>query len=415
MLICIVISFTGATRLFQISGTIFFMVGLVLFFQAGYSLLELPYYVTSTVSLMAILYVVPFINSVIVVGRYDRSVSRLLKADVQHLGQLYYRGSLVSFILGGFLNLATIPLVDSVLQKNLKEQSLELKNRLIARMILRGYAVSLMITPMEILVAISIDITRVSYQTLIPWLILTAIILLILDWGLGWRYRSHTIGGEQEGRNLSLSSTIKKTLHLFFFLIVFIVIVIFTNQYFHFGFLPTVALVITPYSLLWALLIRRWKPYLTYSLSVWKRRTVGLKNNMFLYLSVGLFTFILKETDFIRYIHGPVESLTLIPVLLFVAIQVLFIGLALIGFHPLVTISILGGVLDPVLSVINPLSVAIVLVTSGLSTVMAGPFNVSVSLTGSLLQVNPYQISWWNLAYAFLFGGVGTIVGLLLL
>jgi len=416
VLICIVISFNGSTRLFQVSGTIFFLIGLYLFFHAGYSIAELPYYVTSTVSILAILYVVPFINSVIVVGRYDRSVSKLLNTDIRHLGQLYYRGSLVTFVLGGFLNLATIPLVESILQKNLKGQARELKNKLIARMILRGYAVSLIITPMEVLVAISIDITHISYQAFIPWLVLISCIILILDWSLGWKLRSYSLEGPQGKRQeKDTTDILKKMAHLFFFLILFIVIVISTNHFFQFGFLPTVTLVIIPYSLIWALLIGRLKSYLAYCLPVWKQRTVGLQNYMFLFLSVGLFTFILKETDFVRYVHGPVESLMGTPILLFIAIQVLFLGLAMVGFHPLVTISILGSVLEPVVTTLNPLSVAIVLVTSGLATVMAGPFNVSVSLVGSLLQVNPYQVSWWNLGHAFLFGGIGTIIGLLLL
>jgi len=103
------------------------------------------------------------------------------------------------------------------------------------------------------------------------------------------------------------------------------------------------------------------------------------------------------------------------PLLLFVTIQFLFLLLAMIGFHPIVTISLLGSVLHIVLETMNPLSIAIVLAISGLTTVTAGPFNVSVSLTGNLLQINPYQVSWSNLGYALLFGSVGSLIGLFLL
>jgi hypothetical protein len=103
------------------------------------------------------------------------------------------------------------------------------------------------------------------------------------------------------------------------------------------------------------------------------------------------------------------------PVLLFLLIQVLFLGLAMIGFHPLVTISILGEAIQPLLGEINPLSFAVVLISSGLSTVMAGPYNITVSLTGSLLHQNPYRVSFWNIGFAFLYSSMGTMIALLML
>lgn len=412
-ILCILISFKGAARLHQAAGCIFLIVGLGLFWVLQKPLYDLPLYMTSTVTIMAIFYVLPFINSIIVVGRYDRNVSKLLKSKIVHLGQLYYRGSLVSFLLGTFLNIATFPLVESVMQKNLKNQSEKLKKIFISRLALRGYALSLVISPMEILVAMSIDMAKIEYLSFLPWLVSFAFILLLLDWLLGWKYRVYNLekGNIEEEANLS-KDTISKTLMLFVYLALFITTVVMANQWLQLGFIATVSLIIVPYSFLWALSIGRFRAYLSYSIPIWKKRTMGLNSYMFLFLSVSLFTSTLNQTHFINYIHDPVEKLAETPILLFAAIQVLFLLLGMMGFHPIVTMSILVGILHPLTAMVNPMSLALVLTTSGLSTAIAGPFNISVSLAGSLLQVNPYQISWWNLRYALLFSSIGSLMAL---
>lgn len=46
---------------------------------------------------------------------------------------------------------------------------------------------------------------------------------------------------------------------------------------------------------------------------------------------------------------------------------------------------------------------------------MAGPYNITVSLTGSLLHQNPYRVSFWNIGFAFLYSSMGTMIALLML
>ena len=413
-----ILSLPGANRLFQTVGVSFMVIGLGTYLFLQKPILDIPLYMTSTVPLLAIFYVLPFINSVIIVGRYDKNVNKLLKVRVEHLGQLYYRGSLASFLLGTFLNIATVPLIQTVLSKNLKDKAAHLRNIFISRVMLRAYALSLAWSPMEILVAISVDITGASYLMLLPWLLLFSLSLLILDWLIGWRFRSYPVVQklQDDGRPQKIEPrVIRRIGSLLFYLAMFIGSVVVVTRVLHISFLAAVTLVIVPYSVLWAVSINRIRVYLRYSIPMWKTRTLSLKSYMVLFLSVGLFTGVLNETSLIGYVQGPIARFAETPILLFLLIQCLFLGLAMIGFHPLVTISILGGILQPVVGFIDPISMAIVLISSGLSTVMAGPYNITVSLTANLLNVSPYTISWWNLAFAFLFSGMGSLLALLLL
>ncbi|WP_077624564.1 hypothetical protein [Sediminibacillus massiliensis] len=404
-------SFPKAQKIYKVMGIFFSLTGLFLYIGQGKSILKLPEFTTSTVTLLSVMFVLPFISSAVIVGRYDRNVNKLLKEKAANLGQLYTRTSVVSFLLGSFLNIATLPLVQSVAAKNLRDKSKDLKDKFISQSLLRGYAFSLSCSPIELLIVLSVDITSTSYISILPLLLLFVGVMFGINLLFARNYQTFELDTAAETNQSPLTKrVVSKIVALIVYLILFISVIVTVNHFADLGFLEIVTIVIVPYSFLWALSIRRIKSFLLYSVPRWKANTISLSNFMALFLSVGFFLSVINDSFLIEYIHYPFEVLTSSPFLLFVFIQILFLGLAMVGFHPLVTISILGGVLTPFLGTINPISIALVLITSGLSTVMAGPFNISVSLTGSLLARNPYRISYWNLLFAFIFSSAGTLL-----
>lgn len=411
-------SIKGSSLLFRVISILFVVIGVLVFFLEGREIAELPLYATSMVPLLAIFYVLPFINSIIIVGRYDQQVSKLLKVRIHNMGQLFGRTSMVTFLLGGFLNLATLPLVKAVIQRNISHIAENLRNKFISRAMLRGYVFSIIISPMELLVILTVESTHLPYLTVLPWLLLFTFILILLNWLIGYlSFKKYELTGEgQEIEGVAAKRQMKrKVISLVFYLALFMVAILSVNRMLDMGFLQTIAIVIVPFSFLWAISIKRLKSYITFAIPLWKKRTIGLKDNLVLFLGVGFFTGNLGDSGFIDYLQEPFTHLSQYPVFLFLFIQVLFLGLALTGFHPLVTLTILIAIVEPVLQMVNPLSLSLVMITSALSTTIAGPFNVSVSITGDLLHVNSYKVSFWNLGFAFLFSGVGTIMALCLM
>ncbi|MBU8880712.1 hypothetical protein BGM26_17300 [Bacillus sp. FJAT-29790] len=417
-------SIKGASRLFKVISILFIIVGVFIFFGQQRSFTEIPLYMTSTISLLAVFFVLPFINSIIIVGRYDQQVNKLFKVRIQHLGQLFGRTSFAAFVLGGFLNIATLPLIKAVVDKSLVGQKETLKHKFISQAMLRGYTLSLVLSPMELLVVLTIEYTHVSYLTFLPWLVVFTGLLFIFNWIIGFKSYQRfplekTEGTEDLNGEMNAETKrfmIRKISSLLLYLLLFMLAIILINKTLSLGFMQTIAIIIIPFSFLWAISIKRLKSYITYSLPLWKNRTLGLKDNMALFLAVGFFTSNLNDSIFMSYIQEPFSILTETPILLFVCIQFLFLGLTMIGFHPLVTMSILGGVIDPIIHTLNPVSIGIVMISSALSTVMSGPFNISVSLTATLLNnINSYKISFWNLGFALLFSSIGTIIAICLL
>ena len=80
---------------------------------------------------------------------------------------------------------------------------------------------------------------------------------------------------------------------------------------------------------------------------------------------------------------------------------------SLIGFHPLVSITLFLSLLEPLNAHLSTLSFAIVLVTCSIMTVMYSPYNLSVSLLSHELKVNPYKITKWNIGFAMSYMLIG--------
>jgi hypothetical protein len=411
----IVMSFKFSGGLYKVTSIVFLLSGLGIFIYLGMPLVSIPYYMSSTLMILALFYVLPFVNAIVVTGRYDQSASMLLKAKLTNLGQLYSRVLIVSFILGIFLNVATVTVTENVLRKNMKHSLSKIRDVFTSQAVLRGYALSLTWSPMEIIVAVTIDVTGVDYLEFLPWLLLFSVTLLAIEYMIPFRYRKVHLEKSEENKENIDKRNILKILSLFLFLVLFIVIISFISNAFELSFLTAVTLVIPPFTLLWALLIRRLNKFLSYGIRKWQQRVKGMNNFFLLFLSLGFFISILQKSGYITIFNQPLMSLQNQPIILFILIQVLFLGLAMVGFHPLVTISMVGEVVQPLLLAINPLSIGIVLITSALSTVMAGPFNITVSLMSDILKRNPYRISLFNIGFAFLFSTFGTILAVVLL
>jgi hypothetical protein len=413
-LLSVGVSFPKATRLFKRTGSWFLAAGTVLMVIYELPILNILQYLNTTVLLIALFFVLPFMNSIIIIGRYDKNVNKLLKLKTESLGQLYYRSSITSYVIGMFLNIGMIPFVYQVLKSNLKDQITQIKSRFISQSMLRAYALCLVWSPMEILVGLSIDITGASYLQMLPFLLLISVILLSIDWAFGKKYNQFAFTLSYESQSIDKRQIVKSIVQLFTYLTLFISVIVLVQMLLNFNFLTTVTLVIVPYSFVWAMTIRKMKRFWTFSTLMWKKRTGSLQNYIALFLSVGFFIGTLRDTGLIEYLQYPFILLSEYPVFLFITVQIMFLGLAMAGFHPLVTMTVVGEAIVPALTVLDPISVGIVLITSGLSTVMSGPYNITVSLTSLLLDENPYRISLYNLAFAFLFSSLGTFIAILI-
>ncbi|PLT30628.1 hypothetical protein [Peribacillus deserti] len=414
-MISVALSFSKSTLLFKRTSLIFIITGLGLMIFYKISFVNVPIYFNRMAIMISLFVVLPFMNSIIRVGNYDRNVNKLLKLKTSDLSQVYCRGSLTSYIIGMFLNIGVIPFVHQVIERSPLMEASNIKKRYIASMILRGYTLCLIWSPMEILVGLTIDLTQVSYYTILPYLFCLSILVLALDWLLAKQYRKFKLNSSGQSVQFNKRVILKNILFLFVHLFLFIAAVTALKKFLHLNFLTSVTITILPYAIFWALTIKKLKSYLNYSVMVWKRKTASLQNYMVLFLGLGFFISVLEESHLLKFLQHPFVQLSKMPIFLFLLIQVLFLLLAMGGFHPLVTMAIIGEAIRPAAAALNPVALSIVLITSSLSTVMSGPYNITVSLMSMLLNDNPYRVSLYNIKFALIFSSAGTVLALFLI
>ncbi|MFC5713190.1 hypothetical protein ACFPU1_10370 [Thalassorhabdus alkalitolerans] len=411
------ISFHGAANLFRILGLLFISAGVGMFIYAGLPVVELPFYMTSTMPLLAFLTILPWMNGVVRAGRFDRRINQLMKANVSDLGKLYTRSSFTSYILVAFINLSALPLAQGVLLKNLSNMKKQLRDSFVTRTTLRAFAVALAWSPMEIMVAITVDATGVSYLTYLPWLLLCSLIVLFIDllWGY-MAFRKHgyqpAIESEQFFHPKQVAVQIMK---LFFALSIFLALVVSIGNVTGLDFILTVTLVILPFAIGWSFLMKRWKTFKVIGWVTWKERTNGMQNFVVLFLSLAFFSSSLNETPFLDLIQQPFLGAAEYPLIILFLIQFTYLAMSMIGVHPVATVGVLIEVLPPLYEIINPMSIGMVLVTGALATACAGTYGITVTMTSMNTKQNPYRITLRNLPFALTYGAVGVIMGYLLL
>lgn len=413
----LLVSFLGATRLFKILGSVFILLGLSMFFSANLSINDIPTFLTSNMSLLAFIAVLPWINSAVHVGKYDQRINQLLKENVDHLGAFYSRSILTTYTLMTFLNLSAVTLSQDVLIKNMKRVSKRIRDQFISRTTVRAFSLALIWSPMEVMVAITVDYTEVNYLVYLPWLIMISLIGLGLDivWG---RSSFKAIPYEPaivENKAIDLRSIFKEIGKLFIALILFLTTIILVSHFFALNFILAVTLVIIPFSVIWVLLMKRWYYFKVFGWRVWKERTNHMQNFVVLFISLSIFSNSLNQTSILQIIQKPFSAFAAYPIVILFFILITYFLMAMVGVHPIATIGVLYEILKPMFVVINPVSIGIVLIVAAMATSSSATYGVCVTMTSMNTGQNPYRITLTNLPFTFMFGIISILIAYLLI
>lgn len=412
-ILCLAISMHDARKMFQIAGSLFIAAGIACMIWGQQPISQLPLLMTSNVMLISLLYMLPFINRVIRVGGYDRHLSRWLHVKSGNLSSLYIRSLAVSYLLSLFLFFAALPLVHKVLKKHLQQQEPGMANRFIASAVLRGFGIVALWSPVEPLVATAVLITGISYMSLLPWMLGLSILMFTAGglWGLTYRHIKDEAMIGASAKAPSWAKTIAFLVALF----LLIMLAFLLQSAFHLSFFSAMTFVLLPFSIVWAIVLRRFQRYVASVRLHGREGIVGLRHMLVLFLSFGFFNSAVSKSPLFHLVEGSVQSISHWPLLLLVVIFLVCFLLPVAGIHPLVVMGLFGFLLQPVLAIMNPLSIAIVLISSCLCSSFMGTFNSTVTIMSDLLRVNPYRITVWNLGFGLLFGGTGVLVSYLLL
>ncbi|PRO66956.1 hypothetical protein [Alkalicoccus urumqiensis] len=414
-LLLLLLSIQGASMLFRILALVFNGTAIVLLFTYDLWQTDVFLYPTENLSLLGLLFMLPWMNSVVRAGGYDRKINQLLSGNTPNLGSLYQRASAASYILVTFINLSALSLSQSVLKTNLKQMNQKLQQSFISETTLRAFAVALCWSPMEILIAISVDSTGVGYFTMLPWLMLISFLTLFLDMMIGKiRYRHLPYDPPPEAR-AGNTSVVKPVLILTAALTLFLLTIVVIGNVTGFDFILTVTLVIFPFAVIWSLFMKRFRRFLTIGFFTWRDRTNHMQNFILLFVSLAVFSTTLNETPVLDVIQRPFLAMESSTWIVLFMMQGTYLLMSMFGIHPIATIAVLIEAVSPLMEQAEPLSFALVFVSGALATATVGTYGVTVTMTSMNTHQNPYRITARNMPFAILYGSIGTITAILLL
>lgn len=415
-IIMLVISYGNASRLFQILGGGFLITGSILFFTTDLSVVDVIPFMRDNLSLLALLAVLPWMNTVVSAGRFDTLMQHLLRGNVSGLGVLYQRSTTAMMSLTAFLNVSSATIAQDVLVDNLKPVKKKIANKFIMMTTLRGYSLALPWSPLEVLLAMAIFITGVNYGELLPWMIMITILMFVLDsiWGR-WYFNRFDYPTQNLPAPKENSNQRRKIIQLAVALLTFLGLVVLFGNVLDLDFLLIVTLLVFPFTCVWALLIKRWKTFWTIGLPRWKTSVNTMHNFVVLFVTLGLFTNTLNASPILTMVEKPILYVSDYPILILIMIQLLFVILSMFGVHPVATMGIVSGLSGMLTDILSPLSLAVILVIGGVSTVPVGTYGLVVTIISMSLKQSPYYITYYNLIYSFVFGLIGILTAYFLI
>lgn len=410
----LIVSWIFSSRLFKIIGGIFIAAGIIFTLASGGSIGEIIGNTTSNLPLLLFFSLLPLIGTVVKVGGLDDSITDMVQDRANSVENIYGRSAATTYFLGIFLNISAIYIIQNILRDLFKNESVGLMNTFIIKATLRAFALAVIWSPLEVIVGLTVDSTGVSYFTLLPWLLLTSIIVGVTEVLLTRReFKGFTIDAPfDEINGESLRRSIIKMVIL---LISFLGTVMFFNMNSDIGFIMTVALIILPFSFVAALIMKLLPIFIRTGWKTWKNHNNHLQNFSVLFLSLGIFSGGFNSSaapDVMQQVFGYVDSFLILILLLIMAV---IYGLAMIGVHPVATLAILAEVLTPVITPENALAIGIVMVVCGMGISAAAPYGVNATMTAQSMGINPYKITKMNMGFSLRMGLTGILIAMIAL
>lgn len=413
--------FGDVKRFVKILASLFVGVGVMMLMKSGSSWESYLFGFGKMLNLLSLFVLLPLVALPIELGQYAIGVQRLIQQRIRRSGSLYMMTSSLSYILSSFMNLATLPMVYYTIRPSVDLFPIKEKERFMSRAITHGFSMPVIWTPIAPIVGIVVEMTNVSWTSILPTLIVVSIFGLMLNWVLGARAatkhqreegypsqdqvqksRSEVAASlDEQSKNLNSRNPI----HILVAILLFNGLIMLIEKYSAYDFLLVVTMMVVPFSLLWSVFLGKGKDFWMKSKQVLPAQLQKMKDQFVLFLSAGFFlgamqvsgaghTFNLWMTDLIQLV-GSFVFVLLIPLIP--------LALAFTGLHPAVGLALVAESLNPQLLGISPQIIAIAMLTGASTAFLMGPFNATIGIMSNMIGETPHRVSNWNAPFTFVY------------
>jgi hypothetical protein len=417
-IICFVIVFSTiffVKRLVMGLGIFFLSVGFFLLFISDANYMDFLLSFGPMLNLLTLFALIPILALPIRLGNYAESIQVLVRKRVKTSGHLYAMTSGISYFFSIFMNLATLPMTYYSMKPALDIFPLKNKERFMSRAITHGFAMPLLWAPVTPIVGIVIEMTGVSWGSMLPYLLPLSIIGLLIDWFLGSRAsKANKVLHEKQAINetaTAMEETVNKThsarriLQIFVAIIIFNMVISLMEHMLPFSFIILVSLLVIPFALTWSVLLKKTKAFNFGLKEHFQTHLLKMKEQFFIFLAAGFFISAIKfsgtDQTFNVWISSFKDMIGSEVFLIFIPIIPLI--LAFTGLHPAVALALLAEALDPAVLGISPHILTVSMLGGAVTAFLMGPYNATIGLMSSIMDYSPFKISNWNATFTLIY------------
>lgn len=370
--------------------------------------------------LLSLFAIVPVLAIPIKIGRYSEAIQLLLerkkRSDIQYYGFI----TVISFLMGSFLSLATVPIMYHSIKNSVAKWAGEQTNKFVLSSIIHGYALSVTWAPVSGVLGVVLTITKVEWQNIMLPLWAISIgglgaswLIYLLIRRLGPRFRlvdggmKHSAVMKEEESEIAVAlepngeqavNPTMKMVQIVGAIVLLVVLVLTLNKMFLLSIVLIATVIALPFAYGWSLLLKKGSLFVKGTSSYVKDQLPAMSEQFAIFLSAGFFVRALNESGYHHYVNQYFVELNHLlggPTFL-ILLPLLTLSFAFFGVHPIAVITLLGESLNPKLLDLSPEHLTIALTGGAVLTFLVGPFSGTIGVVSSLIQKSPFQVAGWS-------------------
>ncbi|WP_137670049.1 hypothetical protein [Paenibacillus naphthalenovorans] len=388
--------------------------------QTGASVFEYILSFGDMLYLLSLFAIVPVLAIPIKIGRYSEAIQLFLERKKRSDTQYYGFITVISFLMGSFLSLATVPIMYHSIKNSVEKWAGKQTNKFVLSSIIHGYAVSVAWAPVSGVLGVVLTITKVEWQNIMlplwgisigglgaSWLIYLVIRRLgprfrLADGGVGhsdvMKEGESEIAVALEPDGAHAIHPTMKMVQIVWAIALLIVLVLTLNKIFLLSIVLIVTVIALPFAYGWSILLKKGSHFVKGTSSYVKDQLPAMSEQFAIFLSAGFFVRALNESGYHHYVHQCFVELNhgLGGPAFLILLPLLTLSFALAGVHPIAVITLLGESLNPVLLGLSPELLTIALTGGAVLTFLVGPFSGTIGVVSSLIGKSPFHVAGWS-------------------
>jgi len=349
--------------------------------------------ITNNLPLVSLIVLSPMLSIPVTLGKYDYYINNFILKYTKKANQLYFVISSLFFLLSPLLNLGSIHLIHSIINR------LKLPKQFLGRVYIRAFFSASTWAPYFASVFLVIYYLKIPIKSYLGFGLILSIAQIIISYLLYTFWEDKNIDLKIPTANSDIRGV--KVLE-FIFVLIFIVCSIFLLEgIFETNIVVLITSIILIYTFIWTVYLRKITEFASHLKQFFRSIIPRSSNEIVLFLSAGFFAIVISHTHFGDFINVYWLRIGEVSIYLLIILTIIVIStISFTGIHHIVTISIILTTVDYNILGISDLTMAMILLSSYAMGAIVSPVSPANVIVANIINGSVYKvIIKYNLIY----------------